>query len=115
MLSNEQQLDKVFRALSDSTRRRILMQIRDHDHTVNDIASEFEISLPAVSKHLKVLENAGLISRIKEGRKRLCHVEPKMLDGALAWLEFYQSFWNQRLDSLKELLEHNKPPQTKRS
>ena len=67
------QLDQVFHALSDTTRRKILIQIRDEDKTVNDIASKFKISLPAISKHLKVLESAGLISRVKQGQKRLCH------------------------------------------
>ncbi len=106
MTSSEQQLDRVFQALSDSTRRNILLQIREQDLTVNDIASQFEISLPAVSKHLKVLEQAGLISRQKQGRKRLCHAEPELLAEPLAWLEYYQSFWSERLDNLKELLEH---------
>ena len=113
MTLNEQQLDRVFQALSDTTRRNILLRIREQDQTVNAIAGEYEMSLPAVSKHLKVLENAGLISRIKQGRKRLCHVEPKMLDDALAWLEFYQSFWNERLDNLKELLEQKATPDKK--
>ena len=105
MQLNEQQLDRVFQALSDTTRRNILMQIREQDQTVNNIASQFQISLPAVSKHLKVLERAGLISRKKDGRKRLCHAEPELLTESLAWLNFYQSFWNDRLDNLKTFIE----------
>ena len=101
----EHQLDRVFQALADTTRRNILLQIREQDQTVNDIASQYEISLPAVSKHLKVLERAGLISRKKEGRKRLCHAEPNLLAEPLAWLEFYQSFWNDKLDNLKAFIE----------
>ena len=105
MQFNDQQLDTVFQALSDSTRRRILMQIRENDETVNAIAAQHQMSLPAVSKHLKVLERAGLISRIKDGRKRICHAEPRLLNDALGWLEFYQSFWSTRLDHLKSYIE----------
>ena len=105
MQMTEPQLDRLFHALSDSTRRQILMRVRERDETVNSIAADFEISLPAVSKHLKVLEKAGLISRRKEGQKRLCHAEPDMMNDALAWLAFYQSFWNARLDNLKLQLE----------
>ena len=101
----EPQLDRLFHALADRTRRQILMRIREQDETVNSIAADFEISLPAVSKHLKVLEQAGLLSRRKEGQKRFCHAEPDMMNDALAWLEFYQSFWNARLNNLKSQLE----------
>jgi len=100
-----QHLDRVFQALSDSTRRGILQQIREQDLAVNDIAAQFSISLPAVSKHLGVLERAGLVRRIKHGRQRICHAEPRMLDDALAWLEFYQQFWDHRLDTLKQVVE----------
>lgn len=110
MKANNHQLDRVFQALSDTTRRNILIQVREQDQSVNDIASQFEISLPAVSKHLKVLERAGLISRRKDGRKRLCHVEPELLAEPLAWLEFYQSFWNDRLDNLKAFIEQTNEP-----
>ena len=105
MQSNEQELSRVFQALSDSTRRNILMQIREQDETVNNIASKFQISLPAVSKHLKVLEQAGLISRRKDGRKRICHAESALMRDATDWLEFYQGFWNQRLSKLKHFIE----------
>jgi len=105
MTLDNHQLDRVFQALSDSTRRSILLQVREKDHSVNDIAAQFQISLPAVSKHLKVLERAGLISRKKDGRKRLCHAEPSLLAQPIAWLEFYQSFWNDKLDSLKAFVE----------
>ena len=105
MQLTDAQLDRLFHALADSSRRRILMRIRERDEIVNSIAAEFDISLPAVSKHLKVLERAGLISRRKEGQKRFCHAEPDMMNDALAWLEFYQSFWNTRLENLKSHLE----------
>ena len=105
MQPTEQQLDRVFQALSDSTRRNILMQIRERDESVNNIASKFQISLPAVSKHLKVLQQAGLISRRKDGQKRICHAEPALIRDATHWLEFYQEFWDQRLSNLKQYIE----------
>ena len=108
MHPTDQQLDRVFQALSDSTRRHILLQIREQDESVNNIASKFKISLPAVSKHLNVLERAGLISRRKDGRKRICHAEPALLSDAADWLEFYQDFWNQRLSNLKHFIEEKK-------
>ena len=101
----DHKLDRVFQALSDSTRRQILMRIRENDETVNEIASRFEVSLPAISKHLKVLERAGLISRRKEGQKRFCHAEPAIIEDATAWLEYYQEFWNERLESLRQFIE----------
>ncbi len=105
METKNHQLDRVFQALSDSTRRSILLQVREKNETVNNIAARFQISLPAVSKHLKVLERAGLISRSKDGQKRLCHAEPELMQDAVAWLEYYQAFWNDRLDSLREFIE----------
>jgi DNA-binding transcriptional ArsR family regulator len=99
------ELDRLFQALSDTTRRGILMRIREGDRTVNDIASQFDISLPAVSKHLSILERAGLLTRRKEGRKRICHVEPQQLHSATEWLEFYQSFWIEQLENLKQFVE----------
>ena len=107
MQPTDHQLDRVFHALSDTTRRHILERIRSQDETVNNLAMNFEISLPAVSKHLKVLEKAGLISRRRDGQKRFCHVEPAMMESALQWLEYYQSFWNSRLENLKTLLEQD--------
>lgn len=105
-MQHEAELDLLFHALSDSTRRKILMRVRESDRTVNDIASQFNISLPAVSKHLKVLDRAGLISRRKQGRRRICHAEPRKLRDAAQWLDFYQRFWNERLDNLKRYMEH---------
>lgn len=107
MTSTDERLDTLFHALSDTTRRAILMRIRDQDRTVSDIASVFEISLPAVSKHLSILERAGLISRRKHGRQRICHVEPDRLEDAVGWLEFYGGFWNDRLDKLQQFVENN--------
>ena len=105
MSMNEAQLDALFHALSDRTRRAILMNVRSGDRSVNEVAAQFDISLPAVSKHLGTLERAGLITRRKKGRYRFCHVEPRMLQNATAWLDYYQSFWNDRLEGLKNFVE----------
>ena len=107
MPNPDQNLDRIFQALSDSTRRQILMRIRDSDETVNEIASKFSVSLPAISKHLKVLERAGLISRRKVGQKRFCHAEPSIMEDAVAWLEYYQEFWNERLENLRQFVEND--------
>ncbi len=103
----EQQLDQVFQALSDATRRSILMRVRDSDENVSDIAACYDMSMPAVTKHLNILERAGLIVRRKDGRQRMCRAEPKRLAEATAWLEHYQKFWGTRLDSLKQFVEDN--------
>jgi len=105
MRTQDRELDRLFQALSDTTRRGILMRIREGDRTVNDVASQFDISLPAVSKHLTILERAGLLTRRKEGRKRICHVEPRQLQSATEWLDFYQRFWNEQLENLKQFVE----------
>ena len=105
MQTRGEQLNKVFSALADPTRRQILLQVRSRDKSVNDIASEFQMSLPAISRHLKVLQRAGLISRKKEGQKRLCHAEPSIIQDAAAWLDFYQEFWSTRLENLKDFIE----------
>ena len=105
MRTQDRELDRLFQALSDTTRRGILMRIREGDRTVNDVASQFDISLPAVSKHLTILERAGLLTRRNEGRKRICHVEPRQLQSATEWLDFYQRFWNEQLENLKQFVE----------
>ncbi len=101
----EHELDTLFHALSDSTRRAILLRVRARDLSVNEIASQFDISLPAVSKHLNTLERAGLITRSRRGRQRICHVQRRMLSNATNWLEYYQSFWQEKLDNLKHFVE----------
>ena len=107
MNTSEQTLDDIFQALSDSTRRSILMQVREEEQTVSDIASSYAMSMPAITKHLNILERAGLLVRIKDGRKRLCRAEPRTIQSAVDWLEHYQQFWNMQLDSLKEFVENH--------
>ena len=95
----------MFHALSDPTRRAILKRLASRPHTVGELSEPFEVSLNAVSKHLKALERAGLISRRVRGREHHCKLNPKALANAYDWLAFYQRFWNERLDALAELVE----------
>lgn len=93
-------LDRVFAAVADPTRRAILVALRRRRATITEIARGFPVSLNAVSKHVKVLEKAGLIHREIIGREHVCHVEVAPLQYAAAWLEHYRGFWEVRLDSL---------------
>ena len=99
-------LDHTFSALSDPTRRAILARLAQGGATVTELARPFDMSLPAVSKHLRVLENAGLMSRRREGRIHHCRLVGEPLQGAADWLEFYRSFWETRLESLADYLEN---------
>jgi len=98
------QLDAVFHALGDATRRRMLRVLAAEEQTVGQLAEPFAMSLAAASKHIKALENAGLIRREVRGRVHLCRLEPGPLAGAHEWLTFYERFWTDRLDALDKLL-----------
>ena len=100
----EQDLDLVFRALADPTRRAILARLAEGEATVGSLSEPFPISLAAVSKHLGVLERAGLVTREARGRERVCRMNPAALEDARAWLEFHERFWRERLDALDELV-----------
>lgn len=108
------QLDAVFHALGDATRRRMLGELAAGERTVGELAAPFAISLAAASKHIKALENAGLIRREVRGRTHLCRLEPGPLASAHQWLGFYERFWTTRLDILDRLLREDdarrKPP-----
>ena len=97
-------LDRTFSALADPTRRAILSRLAAGEATVNELAAPFEMSLPAVSKHLKVLERAGLISRGREAQWRPCKLEAEPLRDAAKWIEEYRRFWEERLDRLDAYL-----------
>src|SRR5215467_4685047 len=97
-------LSETLAALADPTRRAILERLSRGPASVNEIAEPFDISLPAVSKHLKVLENAGLISRGREAQWRPCQLEAGPLKEAADWLEHYRQFWEQSFDRLGEYL-----------
>ncbi len=98
------QLDTVFHALGDATRRQMLRDLAKGERTVGQLAEPFAISLAAASKHIKALENAGLIRREVKGRTHLCRLDPGPLAGAHEWLGFYERFWTSRLDALEQLL-----------
>jgi DNA-binding transcriptional ArsR family regulator len=107
------ELDVLFYALSDSTRRRILALVGERAHTVGELAEPFKMSLAAVSKHIKILENAKLLVRKKLGRVHSCTLDPTRLKSAEDCIRFYTQFWNQRLDHLTDYLEgpsHAKRP-----
>lgn len=105
---NDSELNKVFHALSDSTRRAILARLSSGDALVTELAKPFDMSLPAISKHLTVLEKAGLLHRHKDGRIRRCELNAGPLETAADWIKYYQQFWETKLDSLAEYLEKNR-------
>ncbi len=98
-------LDAVFSALGDPTRRGILAQLAKGEARVTDLAVPYRMSLPAVSKHLRVLEEAGLVKKEKEGRVIRCSFNPEPLKDAAAWITQYRQFWEERLDALAEYLD----------
>lgn len=98
-------LDAAFSALADPTRRAILSRLAEGDATVSELAAPFAMSLPAISKHLKVLENSGLISRTRNAQFRPCHLERAALDGVGDWVEEHRQVWVERLDQLDGHLE----------
>ena len=97
-------LSTTFAALADPTRRAILERLAEGEATVNELAEPFDISLPAISRHLKVLEHAGLISRTRRATARLSHIEPEPLRDATEWLARYQALLDERFERLDELL-----------
>ena len=99
------QLSSVFGALADPTRRAIIARLAGGDLAVRDLAAPFPMSQPAISRHLKVLEHAGLISRTRRATARLSHLEAEPLRDATEWLARYQAFWDERFEQLDELLE----------
>ena len=100
----EQNLDLVFRALADPTRRAILARLAVGEATVGALSEPFPISLAAVSKHLRVLQRAGLVTREARGRERVCRMNPAALEDARTWLEFHERFWSERLSALDGLV-----------
>ena len=97
-------LSTTFAALADPTRRAILARLASGDASVGELARPFDMSLPAISKHLKVLERAGLITRGREAQWRPCRLDAGPLGDAASWLESYRRFWEERLDRLESYL-----------
>jgi DNA-binding transcriptional ArsR family regulator len=107
-MRHSERLDATFAALADRTRRAILARLASGEASVNELAKPFAMSQPAISKHLKVLERAGLISRGRDAQKRPCRIEGKALAEASGWLEGYRQVWEgnfQRLDQLLDELQ----------
>jgi DNA-binding transcriptional ArsR family regulator len=104
--------DAVFAALSDPTRRSIVRRLADGEATVLELAEPFPITLPAISRHLKVLEQAGLISRGRDGQRRPCQLRPEPLIEIAAWAEHTRAVWEQRIDRLEAHLLRTSPPST---
>jgi DNA-binding transcriptional ArsR family regulator len=101
-------LNQVFFALSDSTRRAILSRLAEGSTTIGELAEPFSISSPAISKHMKILENAGLIERRIDGRQHHCSLSTGALQTAEDWINFHRRFWESRLDALEDLLTNEK-------
>lgn len=97
-------LSNTFAALADPTRRAMLARLADHEMSVGELAEPFDISLPAISKHLKVLERAGLVTRGRKAQWRPCRLKPEALKPVDAWLADYRALWDLRLDRLEDYL-----------
>jgi DNA-binding transcriptional ArsR family regulator len=112
--SRTSDLDAVFAALADPTRRAILARLARGEAVVGDLAEPFAISLPAVSRHLRVLQRARLIERRVDAQWRVCRLNPEPLRDAAQWMDRYRRFWEERLNDLAALLEKPKPKRRKR-
>ncbi len=95
----------VFQAISDPIRRDIIMFLTKDKLTLNGVAEKFSISRPAISKHVRILEECGLVSIKQQGRERYCNVNPEPLNEVYDWLSYFDKFWDKKLNSLKKLLE----------
>jgi DNA-binding transcriptional ArsR family regulator len=110
MLSAAAQLDLTFGALADPTRRALLHRLSRGEASVQDLAAPFDMSLPAISKHLRVLERAGLIERSADGKRRPARLRAIPMRSAAEWIEGYRGFWEQSFDRLDALLEKQERP-----
>ena len=106
MTGNKQDpLDRVFMALADATRRKLVHMLAEKEHSISELAEPFAMSLAAVSKHIRILEQAGLVRRRVDGRTHYCVLVPEQLTGALDWISIYRNFWEQRLNALADQLQ----------
>jgi DNA-binding transcriptional ArsR family regulator len=99
------ELDRIFHALSDPTRRTLLVALAGGEQSVSELAAPFDMSLTAVSKHLRVLEAARLVERERRGREQRCRLVPEPMTEAWQWIDHYRTFWSDRLDALDRYLE----------
>jgi len=105
MVEDVVEMDIVFHALANDARRAMLGRLAERDLTVGELAAPLAMSLAASSKHIQVLERAGMVRRTVDGRRHVCHLEPAPLASAFAWLRFYEHYWNNRLDALESLFQ----------
>src|SRR6266540_3399448 len=108
MSAGTAQLNRTFAALADPTRRAILSRLATGEASVTELSEPFEMSMPAVSKHLKVLERAGLIARSRDAQWRPCHLDPAPLKEVANWVEHYRRFWEESFDRLDDYLRELK-------
>ena len=106
MVTHPQELDRIFRALGDPTRRAMLRRLSRQEHTVGELAEPFRMSLAAASKHVRTLEQAGLVRRTVRGRTHFLQLDPQPLADADEWLRSYERLWTKRLAALEALLRH---------
>jgi DNA-binding transcriptional ArsR family regulator len=112
MVDNPPGIDTVFHALANKARREMLGRLAAGELTVGQLAAPLTMSLAAASKHVQVLERAGLVHRMVNGRRHVCRLEPAPLASAYAWLRVYKRFWGDRLDALEALLQADPTPET---
>ena len=108
-------LDEVFAAMSDATRRAILARLSESDARVTELASAFPISLNSTSKHIRILERAGLVTRVVQGREHLLSLNAAPMAEAAGWMEFYRRFWEDRLASLEAFVIRKRNADKRRS
>lgn len=111
----EAKLDTIFSALADPTRRRMLARLSKEEMTVKALSEPIAMSKPAISKHLKVLENAGLLRRVIVGREHHCRLEAAPMSEAARWIQYYERFWNTQLDALDTWLAEDQATQGKKN
>ncbi len=114
MVEHSAHLDVVFHALADPTRRAMLGRLAERELTIGELADPFNMSFAGASKHVRVLENAGLVTRTIQGRTHLCRLQAAQLAEANAWLRRYERFWNAKLDRLEALLRADDKAKAKR-
>ncbi|MGH1366355.1 MAG: ArsR/SmtB family transcription factor [Calditrichia bacterium] len=104
----------VFQAIADPVRREIITLLAEETLTVNAVAEQFDISRPAISKHLKILQECGIVAIHKQGRERICMIQPRNLIPAFLWIEQYRSLWEERIDSFEEYVNQLNAEQQKK-
>lgn len=113
MVEKATSMDTVFQALSHGTRREMLARLAIRDLTVGELGEPLTMSLEAASKHIRVLERAGLVKRTIEGRRHVCRLEPGPLASASDWIRFYERYWTKRLDGLEAMFDTDRGKKTK--